>query len=641
MQPVGKKSAKYVVGITLGALGIVFGDIGTSPLYAFKECLLGLMRKSVDTPIEDILCESNILGILSLIIWTVGLLVALKYVVFVLRADNKGEGGILALASLVFSGEKKRARLRTVLLLAGVFGASLLYGDGIITPAISVLSAVEGFRVVEPGVADSTIIAVALVIIVGLFLVQKFGTGKVGRIFGPVMMLWFLTLFSLGAYNLFIHSFRPLLAFSPHYAIEFILTHPMPLWMTIMGAVFLAVTGGEALYADMGHFGIKPIRSAWWFIAMPALILNYLGQGALMLTASAPETVAQQPFFRLAPPSLTLPLVILATFATIIASQALISGAYSITMQAIQLGFLPRLKITHTNKHERGQIYIAPVNWFLMLACVFLVLQFRNSNNLASAYGVAVSITMMMTTLIFFFVLRDIKQWPIWKILLFCVPLFAIESTFVYANLLKFFHGGWFPLSVAVGIFTLMTTWRRGREVLYEGFKQTFLPLDLFLQDVAQSKIQRVPGTAIFMSGNTNVTPLALLHNLKHNKVLHQRVIILSIATESIPYVPAEERATIEKLDGGFYRIIGRYGYMEEIQAMDVLAISQKEGFECKLNDITFFLSRETIVHAKKSAFPIWREKIFATLNRNAVPATAYFKLPPNRVVELGMQIEI
>ncbi|MDR2981680.1 MAG: potassium transporter Kup [Puniceicoccales bacterium] len=628
-----RTDTKYTLGLSLGALGVVFGDIGTSPLYAMKECY----AESHIMPTPE-----NILGILSLIIWTLAVIVTGKYVLLVMRADHKGEGGIMALVSLAFFKEKKSSSLRTVLVLLGVFGAALLYGDGMITPAISVLSAVEGLQEVNSGLSP-WILPITVSILVALFAVQKIGTGKVGKIFGPVMLLWFLTLGAMGVYGLCVHTWKPLLAFSPYYAIQFLTTHPLMESLPVMGAVFLAVTGAEALYADMGHFGLKPIRWAWCFLAMPMLVLNYLGQGALLL--AAPEgrvaEMAAHPFFKLAPAPLILPLVILATLATVIASQALITGTYSITMQAIQLGFLPRLKIAHTSRMERGQIYMAPVNWFLMVCCVGLVLAFQSSGNLAAAYGIAVTMTMLITTILFFFVMKDIWKWSAWKCVAICVPFACIELVFFFSNALKVGHGGWFPILVGLGIFVLMTTWRRGRHVLHERLKTTFLPLDLFLADLKQSNIHRVPGTAIFMSGNANVTPLALLHNLKHNRVLHKRVIILSILTEAVPHIDSEERASIVDLGDGFYKILGHYGYMEEPDVMEVLSVSEKCGFKCNINEITFFLSRETIIHAEKPAMPIWREKIFALLNRNALPATAFFKLPPNRVVELGMQIEI
>ncbi len=619
--------------LTLGALGVVFGDIGTSPLYTMKECF---SANHVDP------LPGNILGVLSLIIWSIILIVMGKYMFFVLRADHKGEGGIMALVSLAALQKKRTSRLHVLLILTGVFGAALLYGDGMITPAISVLSAVEGLKEVDPEFSG-WVLPITLSILVALFAVQRIGTGGMGKIFGPVMLLWFFTLGLLGLRGLFVYSWQPLLALSPHYGIAFLLSHPWHQILPVLGAVLLSVTGVEALYADLGHFGRKPIQRAWYLCAMPGLLLNYLGQGALLLGTPAESiaATAQQPFFKLAPASWMLPMVVLATLAAVIASQALITGTYSLTMQAVQMGFFPRLKILHTSRHQRGQIYMAPVNWFLMVCCIGLVLAFQSSGRLAAAYGVAITMTMLVTTLLFFFVLKDVWKRPLWQCLAICAPFFLIESTFFISNALKIPRGGWFPIVIGLLGFTLMTTWRKGRQILFRRLQPSFLPLADFLSSLAHGKIHRVPGTAIFMSGNPDVTPLALLHNLKHNKVLHQRVIILSILTEDTAYVDAAERAEIKDLGQGVYRVIGRYGYMESPKVMEVLQVCQQAGFSCDMADSTFFLSRETIVHTRKSAMPLWREKIFALLNRNALPATAFFQLPPNRVVELGMQIEI
>lgn len=643
---------KYMAVAALGALGVVFGDIGTSPLYAFKECFFSPHAHLAPSP-------ANVIGIISLIIWTLFLIVSVKYVMFVMRADHKGEGGIMTLVSLALSKEKNQSpsRYRIMLVLMGIFGAALLYGDGMITPAISVLSAIEGLKEVKGleglpgpdgelhGGIDPWIVPITILILITLFAVQRFGTAGVAKIFGPITLLWFLTLSALGLHGICVYDHGILSAFSPHHGVMFVLEHGRES-LPVMGAVFLAVTGAEALYADMGHFGLKPIRTGWWFVVMPSLIINYLGQGAWLISKGA-ELQANNlvnehtsPFFKLAPGWALIPLVILATMSTIIASQALITGAYSITMQAIQLGYLPRIRILHTSKSERGQIYMPSVNWILMVACIGLVLAFRSSGNLAAAYGIAVTLTMFITTLLFFSVTRHVWGWSAPKALAVCVPFLFVEGVFLYANLLKFIDGGWFPILIGVVIFTLMTTWKRGRSILREKVAAGLLPLTDFVKDIKQSSVTRVGGTAVFMAGNPHVTPLALLHNLKHNKVLHKRVIFLSVVTESAPHVDAADRAVITELGEGCWSIVGHYGYMEEPNVAEVLEVTKSVGFECALNQCTFFLSRETIVPGEKPSMPMWRAKIFGLMSKNAQTATAFFRLPPNRVVELGMQIE-
>ena len=655
--PTDPKDKKYLAGMALAALGVVFGDIGTSPLYALKECF---SKHYALPPTHD-----NVLGVLSLILWTLTLIVSVKYVMFVMRANHKGEGGIMTLVHLALSNEENRSKHKVVLVLMGIFGAALLYGDGIITPAISVLSAIEGLKEV-PALAPSVmldaqgkaildmhgdpllhggiepwIVPITIAILVGLFCVQRFGTGGVAKIFGPVMLVWFTTLAVLGLRGIFVYDAGVLAAFSPHYAWNFLTQNPAQS-LPVMGSVFLAATGAEALYADMGHFGLKPIRVGWLFVAMPALMLNYLGQGAMILSGKVPDAHTA-PFFKLAPDSFwaSVPLVMLATLATVIASQALITGAYSITMQAIQLGYLPRIRILHTSRSERGQIYMPSVNWFLMVACIGLVLSFKSSSNLAAAYGIAVTLTMLITTFLFYFIARNIWGWGWAKASLICTPFVLLESVFAYANLLKVVDGGWFPLLVGLGIFTLMTTWKRGRSILREKIAAGLLPLGDFVKELKGGvTVTRVGGTAVFMAGNPTVTPLALLHNIKHNKVLHKRVIFLSVVTETVPHVEPERRATITDLGEGCWSIVGHYGYMEEPNVADVLAVTKSVGFECPVTQCTFFLSRETIVPGAKRSMPLWRSTIFGLMSKNAQSATAFFRLPPNRVVELGMQVE-
>lgn len=632
--PQGSKNIQ--VATAIAALGVVFGDIGTSPLYALKECFAASHGLDPGS-------HTNVLGVLSMIIWAIILIVTVKYVVFVMRADHKGEGGVMALVSKALSNEQNRSRHTVVLVLLGIFGASLLYGDGMITPAISVLSAVEGLKEVEAlrGSIDHWIVPITIGIIVGLFSMQRFGTAGVARIFGPVMLVWFSVLALLGIHGIIAYDSSVLAAISPHYAWNF-LTHHAGQSIPVMGSVFLAVTGAEALYADLGHFGLKPIRMSWSWVVMPALVLNYLGQGALILSGKVPDAHAN-PFFKLAPdlPFAPIALVLLATVATVIASQALISGTYSITMQGIQLGYLPRIRILHTSKLERGQIYIPSVNWFLMFACIGLVLAFRSSGNLASAYGIAVSLTMLITSALFYFVACNVWNWGWAKAALCCMPFIFLEFVFASANLLKVIDGGWFPLLVGIGIFTLMTTWKRGRAILRENLAAAMLPMEEFTRELKSGvSVTRVSGTAVFMAGNPSVTPLALLHNIKHNKVLHKRVIFLSIVTETIPHVDPGQRAAISEIGDGCWSIIGHYGYMEEPNVGEVLEITKTVGFECPINECTFFLSRETIVPGPKHKMAAWRGKIFGIMSRNAQSATAFFRLPPNRVVELGMQIE-
>jgi KUP system potassium uptake protein len=624
-----KHERKYVISLALGALGVVYGDIGTSPLYALRECFYGEHAIAAT--------HENILGVLSLIFWSLILIISVKYLGFVMRADNKGEGGILALMSLAFpehKGLSKRVSRGTLIAL-GVFGASLLYGDGMITPAITVLSAVEGLEVATP-VFRHYIVPSTIVILVLLFACQRFGTGQVGKIFGPVTLLWFFSLIWLGLRGILLAP-RVMLAFDPVHAIRFFFNNHTA-GFVVLGAVFLVLTGGEALYADMGHFGRTPIRLAWFTIVLPALLINYLGQGALLLRD---PSLAVNPFYNLAPNWAIYPMVILATAAGVIASQALISGAFSLTMQAIQLGYAPRLRVEHTSLHQKGQIYMPQINWVLMLACIGLVLGFQSSSHLAAAYGMAVTLTMLVTTILFYFAARKIWHWRRVPAGAFCAFFLAIELAFFGANVLKIAHGGWFPLLIGAAIFTLMSTWKTGRQVLGNRLRASSLPLKLFLEDIQRDPPIRVPGTAVFLYGNAEGTPLALLHNLKHNKVLHKRVVILTIITEEVPHVHLSTRLKIEVLSPEFFRVIGRYGFMEEPNIPELLAACKEQGLELSANQVTYFLSRETIIPTKRPGMALWRERLFRLMAQNAQSATAYFRLPANRVVELGMQIEI
>ena len=618
-----------VAALTIGALGVVYGDIGTSPLYTLRECFTGAHGMPVTS--------ANVLGILSLILWSLILIVSVKYLALVLRADNKGEGGILSLMALSFHDRDAGGfrGVATVMVALGLFGTALLYGDGMITPAISVLGAMEGLKVATP-LFDPYIVPITVAIFVILFSVQKFGTGKVGKVFGPVTMLWFFALALLGIKGLVAEP-GVLKALNPYYAWHFFYEHG---WhgFIVLGAVFLCVTGAEALYADMGHFGRRPIRLAWFYVVFPALVLNYFGQGALLLGNPAG---AENPFYMLAPKWAIYPLVALATMAAVIASQALISGAFSLTMQAVQLGYLPRLKIEHTSHTERGQIYIGQVNWMLMLACIGLVVGFKTSSNLAAAYGIAVTMTMMITTLLFDFAARQLFGWSRMKAFVICAPFFVIETAFFGANVLKIAHGGWFPLAIGAIFFTFFTTWKTGRRILGERLKASTLPLSAFLEDVAMNPPHRVKGTAVYLSGRTGVLPISLLHNLKHNKVLHERVVILTIKPHDAAYVEEEERIEVEGLAKGFHRVVGNFGYMEEADVPKLLRRCASKGLELNTDELSYFVSQETIIPSPQRGMMIWRERLFSMMSRNAVSAARFFKLPPNRVVELGMQVEI
>ena len=618
---------RYLAVLSLAALGIVYGDIGTSPLYALRECFHG--------PHAIAPLPANILGVLSLIFWSLVIVISIKYLVFVLRADNHGEGGILALTALATPIKPSGRSEHTFLIMLGIFGAALLYGDGIITPAISVLSAMEGLTVATPFLSHF-VVPLTIVIIVALFLFQSHGTAKVGKIFGPVMLVWFSALAILGIAQIARHP-SVLVAVNPFHAADFFIRNGWHGFL-ILGAVFLVVTGGEALYADMGHFGTRPIRLVWFTVVLPALLLNYFGQGALLLEDSE---AAHNPFYRLAPAWALYPMIVLATSAAVIASQAVISGAFSLTMQAVQLGFSPRLKINHTSTREYGQIYIPAVNWALMIGCIAIVLGFRTSSNLAAAYGVAVTSTMVITTVLFYVVARRVWGWGVFVTGFLALFFLIIDIAFFGANVIKVADGGWFPLLLAWIVFTVLTTWKTGRRILNERIQSESRRLEEFLEEVEKHPPRRVPGTAIFMNGNASRTPPALLHNLEHNKVLHKRVLFLTVKTKLLPFVPAEERVETESLGNGFYRLKVYYGFMEDPDIPKVLEHIHTPGLSYDRADTTYFLGRETIIPAKHPGMAIWREKLFSVIAHNATSATAYFCLPPDRVVEMGEQIEI
>ena len=622
-----KPRGRYLAILSLTALGIVYGDIGTSPLYAMRECFHG--------PHAIASTADNVFGVLSLIFWALIIIISIKYCIFVLAADNRGEGGILALTALATPIKIVSKSERWVLVVLGIFGAALLYGDGIITPAISVLGAIEGLNVATPLFAPY-VVPTTIAIIVGLFLIQSRGTAKVGRLFGPVMLVWFIVIAALGIMQIVRHP-SVIAAFNPIHALNFFLREGWHGFL-VLGTVFLVVTGGEALYADMGHFGKRPIRIVWYTIVLPALLLNYLGQGALLIENPA---VAENPFYRLAPAWALYPLIVLATCAAIIASQALISGAYSLTMQAIQLGFMPRLKIEHTSSTEMGQIYIPGLNWALMIGCIAIVVGFGSSSNLAAAYGVAVTATMVITTVLLGVVERNKWGWSLAATLSLSGFFLVIDLAFFGANIIKIPHGGWFPLVIGALIFLVMTTWKKGRRILAARLLSRAHPIEDFLRDIARNPPVRVPGTAVFMNGTATGTPPALMHNLEHNKVLHERVVLLTVKTKQMPYVEPEDRVQVESLGHEFYRLIINYGFMEDPDIPKVLENMEPPTPSFDPMTTTYFLGRETVIASKHPDMMIWREKLFALMSRNASSATAYFCLPPNRVVELGSQIEI
>jgi KUP system potassium uptake protein len=614
------------MGLLLGVLGVVYGDIGTSPLYAFKATLDHFTATGISS--------WEVLGLLSLIFWSLILVVTLKYVTLVMRADNRGEGGILALMALA-QRSVTNPRARRALALMGIAGACLFFGDGTITPAISVLSAVEGLGIVDPAFGEF-VLPIAVVVILALFFIQSHGTGQMGRIFGPIMALWFGAIGVLGLIEIVQHP-AVLLALSPTYAIG-LMIHYKWLAFVALGSVVLAVTGAEALYADMGHFGVRPIRMAWLYYVLPCLVLNYFGQGALVL--NNPAAIAN-PFFRLGPDWARLPMVVLATAATVIASQAMISGAFSIARQCMQLGFLPRLKVSHTSATEEGQIYLPQVNSALLVGVLLLVFSFRTSDALASAYGIAVTGTFTFTSMLAIVLFRRQFGWRLWAVILVFGSFLVIDLAFFAANALKIPEGGWVPLALGVALTALMTSWKRGRDLLLERWRTDSLPLASFLARLPQSRTVRVPGIAIFLTGNPDHVPGALLHNLKHNKVLHERVLFVTVTNEDVPELRAAERASVSELAPGIHRVLIRYGFMESPNLPRELAGLRNQGIDFDPMQASYFLGRETLVAARVPKLPFWRMWLFLLLARNAVSATEFFRIPSDRVVELGVRVAI
>ncbi len=613
--------------LMLGAIGVVFGDIGTSPLYTLRECFTGSRRLE--------LTSENVLGVLSIIFWSLVIVVTVKYVTILLRADNRGEGGIMALTALVSRGLERNARRRWWLVGFGIVGASMFYADGMITPAISVLSAVEGLEIIAPDL-HPFIVPVAVVILVGLFAIQRKGTGTVGKLFGPITTLWFVVLALLGAAQI-VENPAVLRAVNPMSAVALAAANPVAAFVAL-GAMVLAVTGVGAIYADMGHFGVKPIRRAWLFFVLPALVINYFGQGALIL---ADPAAVKNPFYLLAPEWALVPLVVLATMATVVASQAMISGAFSLTRAAIQMGYCPRLRIMHTSDREIGQIYVPFINWMLLVAVILLVLTFRSSSALAGAYGIAVTLNMVIDSILLFVVIRRIWCWSLPVTLAVTTPLLAVDVAYLSSNSLKIPAGGWFPILVGALIFTLFTTWKRGRRVLLDRLAEDALPLDQFIQSIELAPPVRVEGTAVFMTSTPDRVPHALLHNLKHNKVLHERVVFLTIVTREIPYVATEDRLEIRSLGADFHRMLAYYGFKDEPDVPALLEEAARAGFPFEMMETSFFVSRETLIATRRPGMARWRENVFSSMSKNAVKASDFFHVPANRVVELGTQVEL
>jgi KUP system potassium uptake protein len=625
-----RKSAnpsKTGASLILAALGVVFGDIGTSPLYALREAFgHGAV---LPTPF-------NILGILSLIIWALTLIVSLKYLLFVMRADNKGEGGVLALTALLSFLRSNEPMRRAPLILVGIFGAALLFGDGIITPAVTILGAIEGLNVATP-LFEPYIVPITITILVLFFWAQHHGTAKIGLVFGPIIFVWFFTIGILGALSIF-NAPVVLEAFNPLYAINFCLSTGISKVVVVFGAVFLTTTGAEALYADMGHFGPSPIRKAWYFIAFPGLLLNYLGQGSLLI--GNPEA-ASNPFYHLVPKWGLYPMVLLSTMAAVIASQALITGVFSITQQAIHLGYLPRLRVVHTSMRAMGQIYLPQMNWALLGLTIWLVITFKSSSALVSAYGIAVSLTMLITTILACIVARRLWNWnPILIGILF-VSMLAVDSVFLAANALKIQHGGWFPLAIAAFLFMIMTTWKKGRVILFDYLKSHTIPFEQFIEEIRTKPPARVCGTAIFMTAEPTGIPLALLHNVKHNKVLHEKNVFLTIFVEEVPFIKRSQRIEVTALRDNFFRMSARYGFMEKPDINHIFAAAKDKDLVLNLADSIFFLGKETIIATHNKGMAIWREKLFSFMSKNSEGAILFFNLPRQQVVELGVQIEL
>ncbi|MCE4537140.1 potassium transporter Kup [Pelomonas sp. P7] len=623
-QPAHSRTA--LAGLTLGALGVVYGDIGTSPLYALKEVFHG--GHVATTP-------ENILGVLSLLFWTLTVVVSVKYVLLILRADNNGEGGLIAMLALATNAVNDKPPLRRLLLMVGLFGTAIFFGDAVITPAMTVLGAVEGIDVYEPQYHDA-ILPLTLIVMVGLFSVQRFGTGGIGKAFGPVMLLWFLALAALGLPHIFENP-HVLTAMNPMHAVDFCLRYRWVAFVAL-GAVVLVVTGGEALYADLGHFGKKPIRIAWYGVVMPSLVLNYFGQGAMLL--DNPRGV-ENPFFLLAPSWAEMPLFLLATAAAIVASQALITAAYSVTKQAIQLGILPRLRILHTSVRDIGQIYVPFINWGLFSLVVLAVVFFGSSTKLAGAYGVAVTIDMTITTVMTFFVIRYGWNYPLALCIAATGAFFVIDATFLASNLLKVAAGGWFPLMIGIGMFTLMLTWKQGRKLLSDKLREDAIELPAFLEAVFINPPTRVAGTAVFLSAERGVTPNALMHNLKHNKVLHEQNVFVTVKHHEVPWVGFEKRCEVEALGHHCWQVTLHFGFKNEPDVPEALALLKKHGVQLDEMETSYFLSRDIVIPTIGSGMALWREKLFASMHRNAAAAADFLHLPANRIVELGSKVEI
>ena len=613
--------------LMLGAIGVVFGDIGTSPLYTMRE-VFGEHHGVTLTP-------ANVLGLLSVVFWALIVIVTLKYVTLIMRADNRGEGGILALTALVSGRLGRESRLRWWLTGLGIFGAAMFFGDAMITPAVTILGAIEGIEVITPAL-KSFVVPIALGILIALFAIQKRGTGSVGALFGPVCAVWFVVLALLGVIQLASNP-SVLKALWPGWAVEFVVSHPRIAFLSL-GAVVLAVTGTEALYADMGHFGAAPIRRAWLFFVLPALVLNYFGQGALLL--ADPKAISN-PFYLLAPSWALAPLVVLATAAAVIASQATISGAFSIARAAVQMGYCPRIAIRHTSEKTIGQIYVPFINWTLLVAVSLLIVGFQSSSALAGAYGIAVTMSMLIDSILIYFVMRRLWRWPRLVAAAIAVPLVLIDAAFLASNSLKIPDGGWFPLLVGAVVFTMLTTWKRGRKVLMDRLSEDALPLREFIQSIELAPPVRVEGTAVFLTSTPDRVPHALLHNLKHNKVLHERVVFLTVVTKEIPFVAEDERIEIETLGCEFYRMLAYYGFKDEPDVPDLLEMANRDGFRFEMMETSFFVSRETLIASVRPGMAMWRERLFSSMSKNAVKASDFFHVPANRVVELGTQVEL
>jgi KUP system potassium uptake protein len=623
------RQRRATAALVLGAIGIVFGDIGTSPLYALQTAF---------SPEHGIpLRADNVMGILSLIVWSMVWVITIKYLFVMMRADNNGEGGILALLALALREAGDRPRLRWTIIGIGMFGAAMFYGDSMITPAISVLGAMEGLEVATP-VFSPFVIPITIGVLAGLFLIQSHGTHRVGTFFGPVMVLWFLTIGALGISEL-VKNPAVLAALKPAYAVDFLFAYPLAGFL-VLGAVFLALTGGEALYADMGHFGKKAIRVGWLALVFPALLLNYFGQAAFVL--ANPEAISN-PFYLMVPEWGRYPMVVLATVAAVIASQAVISGAFSVTRQAIQLGYIPRLEILHTSERAIGQIYVPFVNWLLFIMVALLVVGFQRAKDLANAYGIAVAATMVIECVLGMVVARLLWKWPLWMVVLVIGSMTAVDAVFFASNAAKFLSGGWFPLLIGMTVFTLLMTWKRGRLLMFRRLSEQGIPLKPFLEGLDAHPPTRVPGTAIFMTSNTDTVPHALLHNLKHNKVLHEQTVFLTIVSHDVPVVPPEDRVQLERLVNGFYQLQAWYGFKEQPDIDEILnSCRVRYGLAFDVMDTSFFLSRETVIPTSDTpGMALWRDHLFAWMTRNATRATDFFNIPPNRVVELGTHIEI